>query len=1196
MKFLKTLKKDSSGQGTGEIEELFLKDIEYTVYKKKIKIIKYKGREKSLVIPNTVKGKLVSVIGSEAFANLDFLEEVVIPESVDTIYRGAFKGCTSLKEIELPEALTVLNAETFHGCTSLEKVGLPYDLERICQSVFENCSNLVEFYHYSKRGISAVMVTDRKLREAQLPTLLDYIGDNAFKGCKSLTEVTLPYRVDVIKEGVFQDCSALERIHIHNRLKAIKEHAFLGCQSLKEIKLPLLLKNIAENVFESSTTIVTEEIAYAAEYAKQNEIPLRTLPKLDQMPQLSSQMINYGGDEWIPLDEYQSFYSEEDAQIIVEKYEMRRPSYELIERPSLQSQNNIKAARYELSDGKYINKVKTTKNRARIMMTGDLMSRYRQQSLAFKDGGYNFEDSFWFVRELLAQSDLAIGNMESMTSPSAPLTVESEHVNNRPHLNAPESFLGAIRNANFDAVVNAQNHVYDTGTLGILETLDMHNKYQLMHTGAYVSPSDKRYILVEINNIKVALLAYFDGARQLMKKANFTKIGRETLLNIYSKEQVQKDAMDAKAEGAEFIIAYCHWGREYTHALTLRQKQFARETANAGVDYIFGAHSHCVQPYAEVKTTDDRVVPVIYSGGNFLADINIKPPITRDTLIAEITIIKDEDGKVRIEKNGYYPCRIMKLGEREEKKTYAVIPTSVSFKGRPVKTKVLKEAEKRIEKVLGKKIEKLKPAGMDLNISLSRTPFDYTHAEENPLLTTDFICHAIGVPCPEESKTYRSFRHAQRAGTNDVAFLLRYRKDFSIGELADMAIRNGATLLVSTEQIKDYPCLIVENMREAWVKLSSAYRQRYDVNVIGVTGSIGKTTTKDFIVAAIGGLGDDSTVKFSPGNFNMWSTAARVLQELDENHKVYVQEISEAGSITHSNTTTVSQMIHPNVSVLTKITKAHMGQFKTMKNVTKAVFDITAGMDAAAPLVINADDPYQMEFKVDRTVITYGLINEEADYRAVNIRPNYDVEEYGIDFEIAYQEKKIPIHIKFFGEHNVYSALAAFVTAKILGLSDGEVQKNLLTAKAEGVRSNLIHVKGYNLYLDCYNASEESTKASLKTLTLLNNRNQDFRRIAVLGNIAGSSPEAEQIHKNIGKAVAESNIDIFVSCGDAARVIAEEAKTNEDIKVLSAKNLREAQKILSKHIKPNDIILFKGNRSDKLEVAINGVFGTDFKQ
>ena len=699
-------------------------DFEYQLIDDQVKITRYIGNNIRLDIPEIIQGKEVTVIGAKSFANLSFLKSVTIPETVVTIYREAFKNCSALKSIELPESLTVLNAEAFKGCTSLESVGLPYILKRICQSTFEDCTSLNQFYYFSKRGISSVMSTDRNLRENQLPTDIEYIGNRAFRNCTSLEEITIPYKVHEIRESVFENCSSLKKVHIHNLLKVVKKNAFLGCKALKEIRLPRLLKTILINAFDPETILVCESNTVIFKYAKKHGLSIREISKLDAMPQLSSQMIPYSHNaEFIPLEVYKPFYTDVELREIIEKYEMRMPSYELIQRESKGAPLPVRSARYVMDSGIYRNKIKTTPHRAVIMMTADLMCRKRQQKFVHRDGNFHFDDSFYFVKDLISQSDFAVGNMETMISPSSPFTFEKEHVNARPHLNSPESFLGAIRNASFDAVINAQNHIYDTGTLGILETLDMQNKYELMHTGAFASPSDKRYLIVEVNHIKIAILSYFDGARQLMKKANFTRLGRKVLLSIYEIDQVNKDIKNAKDEGAEFIIAYCHWGREYTHDTSERQRGFAMEVANAGVDFIFGAHSHCVQPYEEIHTRDDRVVSVVYSGGNFLSDINIHAPITRDTLISELILVKNDAGNVRIESNGYYPCRILELGER--RKNYAVVPTQVKFKRDPVLTRKSKDSEKRIESVLGSKIKKCTPKGIALSISLRKTPFDY---------------------------------------------------------------------------------------------------------------------------------------------------------------------------------------------------------------------------------------------------------------------------------------------------------------------------------------------------------------------------------------------------------------------------------------------------------------------------------------
>jgi len=345
-------------------------------------------------------------------------------------------------------------------------------------------------------------------------------------------------------------------------------------------------------------------------------------------------------------------------------------------------------------------------------MTGDLMCRQLQQTVAKNnDDNYDFSSSFIFVKDLLQDADFSIGNLETTISPSAPLAAEVPFMNNTANFNAPEEYLYALKETSFDALNNAQNHIYDTGLRGIFETLDMQNKYQLMHLGAYASEYDKRYLMVDINGIKVAFLAYFDVARQRMKKANFTKLGREVMTNTFSSEengdkQVVADVANAKAEGAEFIVAFCHWGKEYSQEITKRQAEFASMVANAGVDYMFGSHPHCLQPYDVIVTQDSREVPVFYSAGNFITDMDIQSPITRDSIIGELVLTRDKDGKVVIASDGYYSCRIADL--ETERINYTVIPTTLQFDLDEINEE-LEQAEKRIGKVIGNKVQKLTP-------------------------------------------------------------------------------------------------------------------------------------------------------------------------------------------------------------------------------------------------------------------------------------------------------------------------------------------------------------------------------------------------------------------------------------------------------------------------------------------------------
>lgn len=620
---------------------------------KYVRITSLKTEQENIEIPSSINKLPVEVIKKGAFKKNETLVEVVIPESVRVLGSEAFLGCSKLKKVELPSELKVINASCFEDCEELEEVIIPYSLQRLGKCAFKNCSKLKEPYHYVKKGISATMTLDKSLTEKKLPIALTYIGPNAFEGCASLEYLYLPYKILEISEGVFKGCSNLKDVRLHNKVSFIGKEAFSGCVSLKKIRMPQALEEIDETSIPKTVELVCNDETKIVLEAKGYTM-LKTVGVADCLP--SSKMIPRAGDETTV-----SFYTEEVLEKSIEFYEIRTP----VDPVGVKSADRINMgapSRFSLVEDVYTSTSDKKQNHAKIMMTGDLMARPNQISGALtEDGKYSFDNAFDLVKDIIGEADLAIGNMEAMISRSYAYSDKEPYNDDRVHLNAPDEFLAAVRNAGFDLVVNAQNHSYDTGLRGVFETLDALNRAQLMHTGLFTNSREQRYVLLNVNGIKLAIVSYFDQARQAMKRVNFTEAGLKDIFSTFDEDQICEDIAAAREQGAEFVIAYSHCGREYTDQVTARQENFAKMLANAGADYIFGCHSHCLQPYRVILTNDGRSVPVLYSGGNFLSDISINMPYPKDTLVAELNLYRDEDGKVQIESEGYHPCLIRAL-------------------------------------------------------------------------------------------------------------------------------------------------------------------------------------------------------------------------------------------------------------------------------------------------------------------------------------------------------------------------------------------------------------------------------------------------------------------------------------------------------------------------------------------------------
>ena len=316
--------------------------------------------------------------------------------------------------------------------------------------------------------------------------------------------------------------------------------------------------------------------------------------------------------------------------------------------------------RYEQApDGTWRNPSARAQNDAVLVMAGDLMCMKPQQNAQYTETrGYVFNESFDYVRSVFASSDLAVGNLETMLASAYPYNRESGYLNGKPICNAPARYLDALRYAGFDLLCMANNHNADTGVRGVPMTLNQVDRYLFAHTGLFATEDDDRTIVMDVNGIKVGFVAYVDRSCSFNgQDSSWTQEQRDVLLNYYDAERASTDIAKLREKGAEYVIAYLHWGVKNYYEPGEAQMQTASELADLGVDYIVGSHPHLVQRYETLTTGDGREVPCVYSVGDFNSNIN-QVEGNLDSILVRIRLHRTKKGRVVLAENAYIPCHI----------------------------------------------------------------------------------------------------------------------------------------------------------------------------------------------------------------------------------------------------------------------------------------------------------------------------------------------------------------------------------------------------------------------------------------------------------------------------------------------------------------------------------------------------------
>lgn len=394
----------------------------------------------------------------------------------------------------------------------------------------------------------------------------------------------------------------------------------------------------------------------------------------------------------------------------------------------------------------------------------------------------------------------------------------------------------------------------------------------------------------------------------------------------------------------------------------------------------------------------------------------------------------------------------------------------------------------------------------------------------------------------------------------------------------NQALDAGATAVIISniqiskeekEKYKDKTIIQVEDTLEALYEIAKYKRSLYNIPVIAVTGSVGKTSTKDIIASVVSQK--YKTLKTEGNNNNNIGLPLTILKLKDHEALVVEMGMNHFGEIS-----LLTNIAKPTLAVITNIGTSHIGNLGSRENILKAKLEILEGMKIPRVIINNDNDLLHKWYEENKEKIeihTYG-INNSSDVIAEKI----ELGEEKSKFVVKTSSEKVNIDVPVGGEHFVYNALCGFMVGKVLGLTAKEIQNGIskfeLTKKRMDIR---VLKNGATLINDSYNASYESMKASLKYLS----SRTDLRKIAVLGDMLELGDFSKELHEKVGEEVANDNIDVLICRGEFAKNIISKANKNKKTQCILLQNNEEILSKLQEILKEGDGVLIKASNGMK---------------
>ena len=397
------------------------------------------------------------------------------------------------------------------------------------------------------------------------------------------------------------------------------------------------------------------------------------------------------------------------------------------------------------------------------------------------------------------------------------------------------------------------------------------------------------------------------------------------------------------------------------------------------------------------------------------------------------------------------------------------------------------------------------------------------------------------------------------------------------------ALEQGAAAVLverdmGTDQARTF---LVKDTLDAYQQIAKAYRHSMPkVKVIAITGSNGKTSTKDLIAAC---LAEKYKVIKTQANFNNEIGLPKTLLTITDTTDFAVVEIGMRGL---GQIRAMKPLADPDTVVITNVGETHMELLGSMENIAKAKSEILENLGPKNHAILNNDDTYVSQMSTGATITTYGIIKNSAV-------KGFDVKISGTDTAFSYKStvtgKTQDVVMPLLGEHNVMNALAAIAVAEIYGVSDQDIATALHNIVMTGQRQEILHFGDVTVINDAYNASPASMEAACKTLQKVTEAQGQGRSVAVLSDMLELGKDSLAAHRKVGGYVADAGVKYLITYGQEAEAISA-AAAEKGVQTEQVASKEDAAQVLKKIIRPHDVVLFKGSHSMAVDKVIDLVF------